>query len=172
MKLLISKISIATPLMLVCGLLTSGASSMAQSDGEAAVLSERGHRSCSNGTLSGDYGATVIGVLALPGRTVQDGAGLPIRGVVMAHFDGKGNLTQVDHIVVNGMPPPVEWTPGSGTYTVNPDCTGTAVIDTPSNPTGPLNLHFVVVKQGQEIDEVVDTNAVTAIAIKVGESSR
>jgi hypothetical protein len=90
----------------------------------------------------------------------------------MRHFDGQGNSSQVDHIVVNGMPPTTEWTPGSGTYTINPDCTGTEVINSPSSPTGPLNLHFVVVREGKEIHEVVDGNAVTAIGIKVGESPR
>jgi hypothetical protein len=40
----------------------------------------------------------------------------PIRGVVMTHYDGEGNFTQVDRIVFNGVPPAIEWTPGSGTY--------------------------------------------------------
>jgi len=84
----------------------------------------------------------------------------------MAHFDGKGNITQVDHIVTNGLPPAQEWTPGTGTYTVNPDCTGAAVINSGSTPF-PLNLHFVVVRQGKEIRQVVDANAVTAVGIRV-----
>jgi hypothetical protein len=35
----------------------------------------------------------------------------------MAHYDGEGNLTLVDHIVLNGVPPEPaeEWRPGSGT---------------------------------------------------------
>ncbi len=65
------------------------------------------------------------------------------------------------------MPPPADWTPGSGTYTVNPDCTGTAVINSASSPIGPLNLHLVLVKEGKEIHFVVDTNAVTSIGIRV-----
>jgi len=32
---------------------------------------------------------------------------------------------------------------------------------------GPINLHFVVVRHGTEIHQVVDASAVTAIAIKV-----
>jgi len=73
---------------------------------------------------------------------------------------------EVDHIVLDGMPPAEEWTPGSGTYTVNPDCTGSAVIHSQSSP-DPVNLHFVVVNDGTEIHQVVDANAVTDIGIKV-----
>jgi len=66
----------------------------------------------------------------------------------MAHFDGEGNLTDVDHVVLNGVPPAEEWRPGTGTYTINPDCTGSAVINT-GNP--PIPLHFVVVNRGNGI---------------------
>ena len=114
---------------------------------------------CTNHTLHGDYG------FALEGEIL--GPGLQFRGVVMQHYDGKGNFTQVDHIVVNGVPPAEEWTPGSGTYAVNPNCTGSAVINVPGNPLSPINLHFVVVKQGKEIHQVVDANVVTAVGNKV-----
>jgi hypothetical protein len=160
MNKLTSKISmIALPVAIICGLMFSRASAIAQFNGEATQQTPELRRSCSNRTLHGDYGTTIEGFIL--------GAGVSIRGVAMAHFDGNGNLTQVDHVVTNGMPPPQEWTPGSGTYTVNPDCTGRAVIHTPSSFTGVLNLHFVVVKQGKEIRQVVDENAVTAIAVKV-----
>lgn len=46
------------------------------------------------------------------------------------------------------------------------DCTGSAVIHSQSNP-DPVNLHFVVVNDGNEIHQVVDANAVTAVGIKV-----
>ena len=133
--------------VIVCCSLTSGASAAAQSE----------VRPCSNHTLFGDYGFALEGTFL--------GPGLPFRGVVMQHYDGKGNLTQVDHIVVNGVPPAEEWTLGSGTYTVNPDCTGAAVINAPGNP--PINLHFVIVRQGKEIHQVVDSNAATAVGIRV-----
>ncbi len=136
-----------TPVVIVCCLLTSGASAAARSEVQP----------CSNHTLFGDYGFALEGTFL--------GPGLPFRGVVMQHYDGKGNLTQVDHIVVNGVPPAEEWTPGSGTYTVNPDCTGAAVINAPGNP--PINLHFVIVRQGKEIHQVVDSNAATAVGIRV-----
>jgi hypothetical protein len=142
LRILMAAISI----MIVCFVL-AGASAMAQSD-----------RRCSNRTLFGDYGSQIEGTIL--------GPNLPFRGLAMGHFDGKGNITQVDHIVTNGIPPVQEWTPGTGTYTVNPDCTGSAVINSPSAP-GPVNLHFVVVNNGKQINQVVDANAATAVAYRV-----
>jgi len=115
---------------------------------------------CSNKTLSGDYGLIVEGTIL--------GPGFLLRGVVLQHYDGKGNITQVDHVVVDGMSPPLEWTPGTGTYTVNPDCTGAEVINTPSMP-NPIHIHFVVVNNGKQINQVVDDAASTAVATRVNE---
>jgi len=141
---------LATHTMIVCGLLAFNVSAVAQSKSETT----NGGR-CSNRTLSGDYGFALEGTF-LPAT--------PVRGVVMQHYDGKGNITQVDHLVVYGAPPPQEWTPGTGTYTVNPDCTGAATLTTPD---GTIYLHFVVVNNGKQINQVVDSNAVTAVGIKV-----
>ena|SRR5205085_4073787 len=147
---------IATPMMIVCGLLVSGASGRAESEDGA----------CSNRTLRGDYGSTVEG-LVLP----APGVALPIRGVVMTHYDGQGNFTQVDHIVRNGVPPAIEWTPGTGTYHVNANCTGTAHIDISTG--GFINLEIVVVRQGKEVHAVVTApfdgpaRTVTSVGIRV-----
>jgi hypothetical protein len=84
----------------------------------------------------------------------------------MTHLDGKGNLTWVEHTVVNGTPLQAGWTAASGTYTVNSDCTGTAVVNTPNSPV-PLNLAFMVVREGKEMHSVLDSNAITAVFIKV-----
>jgi len=150
-----SRISmVAIPILIVCGLLVP-ASSM----GPTVRADNEDTKGCTNKTLQGDYG------FALEGEIL--GPGLQFRGVVMTHFDGNGNFTQVDHIVFNGVPPAEEWTPGSGTYTVNPNCTGSAVLIVPGNPLSPINLHFVVVRQGKEIHQVVDANAVTAVGNKV-----
>ena len=144
---------VSIPVIAVCGLLVA-ASSMgptARADNEDAKV-------CTDKTLQGDYGSQIEGTIL--------GPNLPFRGLAMAHFDGKGNITQVDHIVFNGIPPAIEWTPGTGTYSVNPDCTGSAVINSPSGQ-GPVNLHFVVVNHGKQINQVVDANAVTAVAYRV-----
>ena len=72
---------------------------------------------CSNGTLKGEYAFGVTN-LTIP----QVVAGIKV-------FDGNGNLTQRDYI---GNSVPAEFAPPGqerGTYTVNPDCTGSMVIN-------------------------------------------
>jgi hypothetical protein len=152
----VSRISmVAAPLMIVCGLLA--VSFPARADNTVDTK-------CTNRTLLGDYGFTVEGVGGLPPGTPINA----IRGVALTTFDGKGNLTQIDHIVANGTPPPVEWTAGFGTYIVNPNCTGTLVINIPGSPFSPVKLHFVVVRQGKEIRTVVDSgSASTSIGVRV-----
>jgi hypothetical protein len=134
----------------------SGALAFAQSNSSGAFPT---HKVCSNRTLFGDYGTKLEGTIL--------GPNFPLRTLILAHFDGEGNVTEVDHVVLNGVPPASneEWRPSTGTYTVNPDCTGSAAIMIPGNP--PINYHFVVVKHGKEILEVVDGNAISGVAYKV-----
>jgi hypothetical protein len=141
----------ATPMMMVCGLLLSGTSALAQPTNEPG-------RRCSNRTLSGNYGAQVTGTIL--------GPDLIVRAVAMAHYDGNGNFTQVDFAVVNGVPQSTDWRPGVGTYAVNPDCTGSAVL-IPTPGAAPIFQHFVIVNNGKEILGVVDFGATTVIAKKV-----
>jgi hypothetical protein len=143
------------PVLIACCLLMSGINAMAQ--WEPNTLSQGSGR-CSNKTLVGDYGFVIEG-------TILD-ANSPIRGVVLQHYDGRGHITQVDHVVFGGYPPAQDWTPGTGTYTVNPDCTGSGVINTPSNP-APVAIHFVVIDHGRKIKQVIDANAVVAVGEKV-----
>jgi hypothetical protein len=84
----------------------------------------------------------------------------------MTQFDGKGNLTWVEHTVINGTPLQPGWTPASGTYAVNPDCTGAAVVNTPNSPV-PLHLALVVVRRGKEIHSVLDSDAISSVFKKV-----
>jgi len=143
------------PAIVTCCLLMSGIPAMAQ--WEPNTSSQSPWR-CSNKSLLGNYGFVIEG-------TILD-ANAPIRGLALQHYDGRGHITQVDHVVFGGYPPTQDWTPGTGTYTVNPDCTGSGVINTPSNP-APVVLHFVVVDHGKTIKQVVDANAVVAIGDKV-----
>jgi len=109
---------------------------------------------CSNRTLSGDYGAKIEGTLL--------GPNLPLRTLVLFRFDGHGGLVSFGHPVVNGMPPAEEWGRSEGTYTVNPDCTGSASLEAP-----PIRFHFVVVNRGRQFYLVVDGNAISGEARKV-----
>jgi hypothetical protein len=149
---------VAIPVLVASGLMVAASPAHVELS-RGAVHDDEDGKGCSNGTLRGDYG------FALQGEIL--GPGIQLRGVVMQHYDGKGNIAQVDHIVENGMPPATEWRPGTGTYTVNPNCTGSAVIIVPGDPGSPIHLHFVVVNQGKEIHQVVDANAVTAVGTKV-----
>jgi hypothetical protein len=150
----IARVLVATfQTVIVCSLLASGVSAMAESD----------DKRCSNRTLLGDYGSVSEGVLLnVPGLPPE----AQFRAVTMTHFDGKGNLSWVEHTVINGTLLEPGWTPASGTYAVNQDCTGTAVVNTPNSPF-PLSLAFVVVKQGTEVHTVLDTDAVTSVFTKV-----
>jgi hypothetical protein len=142
-----------TLLIMMVGFLGPGTEALAESNGGR----------CSNRTLWGDYGGPVEGVLIVPGP-----GQLPFRAVVMNHFDGRGSFTAVEHVVVNGVPvnPTTPWTPATGTYTVNPDCTGTMVKETPNSPV-PLVLAFVVVRRGAEVHIVNDAHALLSVLIKV-----
>jgi hypothetical protein len=54
---------------------------------------------CSNGSLRGNYGFTITGQFGqAPGPLI------PLEGVALTHFDGKGHLSQADFVVVNGVP--------------------------------------------------------------------
>ena len=118
---------------------------------------------CSNATLKGDYGSTISGYQPNP-----DGTMSPVKGVAITHFDGAGKLTQRDFVVTAGVPSPgngnsltgFQFSTGeTGTYTVNPDCTGSAEIDqnvpVPSGSTGVLKLILVVTNDGRAIHTVV-----------------
>jgi hypothetical protein len=128
----------------------------------ASAASARGQSGpCSNRSIRGEYGFTITGqILGGP-------AAGPVAGVAMEFFDGQGNLTQLDHVLLNGNPPAVQWRPATGTYSVNADCTGTEEIDF-SDGTPSLHLSLVVVLRGREIRVVVNDPgiATTALGIK------
>ena len=77
-------------------------------------------KGCSNGTLRGTYAQTGMGVITAP----PDQAG-PFANVGTLTFDGNGGLTGTLVVSSNGTSSPATET---GTYTVNPDCTGTLTI--------------------------------------------
>lgn len=104
---------------------------------------------CSDRTLRGSY------AFAIEGTIVDGPAPLPIRGVALTRFDGRGTLTQVDHLVVSGFLPPQDWTPATGTYHLNRDCTGVMEIDIPGSPFSPVTLRLSVGANGAHINTVV-----------------
>lgn len=99
-------------------------------------------QSCSNASLKGSYGFQITG--SIPGV-------FAIGGVARVLFDGQGNFTQSDdvQILVSGQAPVVILDRlGSGTYTVNPDCTGSETL----NAGGKVShSRFVLVNHGKEV---------------------
>jgi hypothetical protein len=84
--------------------------------------------------------------------------------VGVATFDGAGNFTQTDNVSINGFPAIVN-RPGSGTYSVNADCTGTQTLNT-----GGMLLHntFVIVGK-QSFSVQTDPGAViTGVSSPLG----
>lgn len=105
---------------------------------------------CTDKLIAGHYAFTVQGT-KLGG---QGPTGLQV-GVAMTQFDGKGGLSQIDTVTVAGEVV-ADWThpPATGTYSVNPDCTGTFTITFKDNRP-PVAVNFVVAENGDEIDTVV-----------------
>src|SRR5258708_15248339 len=92
---------------------------------------------CNNATLTGSYGITVIGAApassvlpSFPSGLFPVGTIEQILGVVVQTFDGNGKFTQVDNVkgYLSGI---ASDRPGAGTYSVNPDCSGTYSIFIP-----------------------------------------
>ena len=159
---LVSRISLVTiPIVIVCGLMVAPSSLRVAA---SSPQTDDGHiKACANRTLHDDYGSAAEGVLLnIPGLPPE----AQFRGLTMTHFDGNGNLTWVEHTVINGTPLQPGWTPASGTYAVNPDCTGTMLVNTPNSPV-PLHLAMVVVRQGKEIHTVLDSDAIGSVFHRV-----
>jgi hypothetical protein len=123
-------------------LLTLGNSGLVYAEGNSQVCTDR--------LIKGVYGFTIQGAkLAGPGPVG------PQVGVALTQFDGHGSLMQIDTVTISGIVV-ADFThaPATGTYTVNPDCTGTFNLDfTDGRP--PVSVNFVVVESGSEIDTVV-----------------
>jgi hypothetical protein len=113
---------------------------------------------CSNRSLRGDYGSAIDGTLFFGPTTAL------LRGVVMTRYDGNGHFTQVDFAQIDGVAVAPDWRPGAGTYQINPDCTGTAVIHSTD---GDLHLRLVVVDRGRQVISVVEGHATGSWGVKV-----
>jgi hypothetical protein len=137
---------LASPMMLVCCIFALGTSAVAQS--------------CSNKTIKGDYGCSIHGSLIF--GTTQ----LPFVAATTTHYDGNGNLTGLEHAVVNGNSFDSGWDQNAGTYDVNPDCTGKSVTSSP-NSQDPILNYFVVVDNGKQIYSVNGQHALSIVCTRV-----
>lgn len=101
-------------------------------------------RGCSNATLHGAYGFYSSGTV-LPARTPRITVGREV-------YDGNGHLSNTFTVNDNGV---VSHNASSGTYAVNPDCTGTIFTTLGALQ---LRLDFVIADGGNEIDFLVGSN--------------
>ena len=102
---------------------------------------------CSERTLKGTYGVTLSGV-----RPGAGGAPEQFVGLSMQTYDGQGNFTQTDN--THGPSGAATDQPGWGTYTVNPDCSGTKTLWVQGLPFA-IENRIVLLDKGDEIRIVV-----------------
>jgi hypothetical protein len=101
-----------------------------------APMAKAEPKECSVATLEGSYARTDTGFVA---------AG-PLAGLSLMTFDGNGTFKFAGAASVNGVPGEAE---GTGTYTVNPDCTGKYTSQFSTGRTG--GAFFVITNNGNEI---------------------
>lgn len=111
-------------------------------------------KGCSNATLKGTFAEKDTGFIANPSAAAS-----LFSGVNLDTFDGKGTITATGMSSLDGTITPQTET---GTYTVNPDCTGTyEVLVSPGGFTA--HAFFVIADAGNEV-QIVVTDPGTVIA--------
>jgi hypothetical protein len=111
--------------------------------------SDRVH--CSNETLKGNYGFTITGIRP----ATRGGPQVAVVGTALTTFHGDGTFDQFDNINVDSTSDPYQPDrPGTGTYTLNPDCSGSMTL-TAGGVT--LDLSIIVVDNGREVRTAVVT---------------
>lgn len=101
-----------------------------------------------NATLLGEY-------FSMGGGTVP-GVG-PVAFIGRIHFDGKGNVINPFTVSLGGT---ILRSVGPGSYTVNEDCSGTFLLET---PIGPQHYDLRVMPDGSKVD-YIETDAGTIIS--------
>ena len=103
-----------------------------------APLATAQDRGCSNATLRGTFAYTSTGSIATPPAIAG-----PFVEVGTQTFDGNGGTTATATSSQNGN---ISTLTVIGTYTLNPDCTGTMTLQVtfPGIPTFPVDVSFVV----------------------------
>ena len=111
---------------------------------------DRSPRHCSTETLEGCYATNISGSIVSNAPATLIG---PVADVGVLTFDGDGNVSQVSTSSLNGtINQNVHL---MGTYTVNPDCTGSYTLQLPF---GPATSNFVIDNDGREIQIINVTN--------------
>ncbi|MBZ5618044.1 MAG: hypothetical protein LAQ69_04805 [Acidobacteriia bacterium] len=101
-------------------------------------------KGCSNVLMQGTFAYTGTGSINPP----SPAAG-PFVEVGTQTFDGKGGTTFAATASQNGN---IRQMTGTGTYTVNPDCTGTMTLQV--SPTRAVQIFFVIADGGNEFHAI------------------
>ncbi len=114
---------------------------LALSVAPAAKADDKG---CSNTSLQGTFAFTSTGFITAPAERAG-----PVGEVGTQTFDGKGGTTGSATLSANGNILQLTLT---GTYTVNPDCTGKFNVQVAvlGGPVFPLEVFFVIADNGAE----------------------
>ena len=126
---------------------------------QAAAQEARHDEPCDDGTLRGQYGVLVTGVRAIGPASTEQFVAVGVRT-----FDGTGQFTDVASFH-GAVLPAFRGGHVSGTYHVNPDCTGTSIFQLRA-PFPTIESDFVIVDHGRRINEAVmspQPNIVTAV---------
>jgi len=118
------------------------------------------NKGCSNATLKGTFAEKDAGFFTNPAPA----AASLFAGVILDTFDGKGTITATGIVSIDGNVTPQTET---GTYTVNPDCTGTYEVQV--SPGGFTAHAFFVIDEGGNELQIIPTDpgtVVTCIARK------
>ena len=124
-----------------------------------APLAKAEAKECSAATLEGSFARRDTGFVTAP-PTIAG----PLAGVHLLVFSGYGTFTSAGFASLNGN---VSESTGTGTYTVNSDCTGNYTSVSSTGRTG--TAFFVIADNGNEM-HILPTNpggSITCIARKV-----
>jgi hypothetical protein len=125
----------------------------------AAPIAEAAGNRCSDAMLQGTFADKDTGLITAPAALAG-----PFAGVSLETFDGNGGMTTTGFVSLNGNIIPGTST---GTYKVNPDCTGTYTVQ---NSLG-LTIHafFVIDDGGNEMQDFITDpgTVITCVARKI-----
>jgi hypothetical protein len=149
-------------------LLSLSGAAQAGGSGDRGDRGEHGEHGglCSNATLKGPFEfighGEILGLKAADGTLHPYAAPSILDDVALVTFDGRGTFKRTDFGMIGGLPKGGQTTfnPNQmGTYTVNPDCTGTMkIVYLPGGavPAGvETDLNIVVADDGTLVESVV-----------------
>ncbi len=124
--------------------------------GSTALPVVHAQSGCSNANLNASYAFTFTG-FSTPREGLVKQPEVPTAVVGVIPFDGAGNVSYNLTLVVNGSLIPAQ--SGTGTYTVNSNCTG-SVSFTTGDLSG-INFNIVIIGSGTELFGILTNSGLT-----------